>query len=131
MERAIVLPFSIDDTGSILSSDDPGKIWQSRVIAAVMTELGERVFRPDFGGIVKASLFENSGDAANIVADSVTNVFGHYLKALKLNNVTAGMDTQEGTLSVTIYYTLPSGEKSQASLRTAVINRSGDIIQEY
>ena len=45
MERTIILPFSVDDSGAILSSNDPKKIWQSRVIAAVMTQFGERVQR--------------------------------------------------------------------------------------
>ena len=131
MERAIILPFSIDDSGSILSSNDPRAIWQSRVTSAVMTEVGERVFRPEYGGKIKDSLFQNPQDATNIVASSVRETFNKYLQALTLNDVNASIDQQTGILSITIDYTLPSKEKTQISLRTGISNRSGDIIQEY
>ena len=131
MERAIVLPFSIDDSGSILSSNDQRVIWQSRVTAAVMTEIGERVFRPQYGGTLKESLFQNEAEAIKTATDSVTAVFSTFLKALVLKNVSAIMDEQEGTLSLTISYTLPNKENGQVSLKTGTLNRSGDVIQEY
>jgi phage baseplate assembly protein W len=131
MERAIVLPFSINSSGSILSSNDPRVIWQSRVTAAVMTEIGERVFRPEYGGKIKEALFQNSADAANLIESSIQGVFKNYLPYLALNNVRSSMDTQSGVLSLTIDYTLPNKEKAQISLRTGTLNRSGDIIQEY
>lgn len=131
MERAIVLPFSIDDSGSILSSNDQRVIWQSRVTAAVMTEIGERVFRPQYGGTLKESLFQNEAEAIKTATDSVTAVFSTFLKALVLKNVSAIMDEQEGTLSLTISYTLPNKENGQVSLKTGTVNRSGDVIQEY
>lgn len=131
MERAIVLPFSIDDSGSILSSNDQRVIWQSRVTAAVMTEIGERVFRPQYGGTLKESLFQNEAEAIKTATDSVTAVFSTFLKALVLKNVSAIMDEQEGTLSLTISYTLPNKENGQVFLKTGTLNRSGDVIQEY
>ena len=131
MERAIVLPFSIDDSGSILSSNDQRVIWQSRVTAAVMTEIGERVFRPQYGGTLKESLFQNEAEAIKTATDSVTAVFSTFLKALVLKNVSAIMDEQEGTLSLTISYTLPNKENGQVSLKTGTLTRSGDVIQEY
>ncbi len=131
MERAIVLPFSIDDSGSILSSNSPARIWQSRVIAAVMTQLGERVFRPQYGGTIKSSLFETYDSANAAIKKSVQNTFTSFLQSLKLGDITTSMDSQLGTLSVTIYYQLPSGESDQVSLRTGYLTRSGDVIQEY
>ena len=131
MERAIVLPFSVDSSGSILSSNDQRVIWQSRVISAVMTEIGERVFRPQYGGRIKSSLFQAESDATRIANESVAEVFTNFLPALVLNNVSATMDEQEGTLSLTISYTLPNKDKGQVSLKTGTLNRSGDIIQEY
>jgi phage baseplate assembly protein W len=131
MERAIVLPFSVDSSGSILSSNDQRVIWQSRVISAVMTEIGERVFRPQYGGRIKSSLFQAESDATRIVNESVAEVFTNFLPALVLNNVSATMDEQEGTLSLTISYTIPNKDKGQVSLKTGTLNRSGDIIQEY
>ena len=131
MERAIVLPFSVDSSGSIASSSDQKAIWQSRVTAAVLTEMGERVFRPEYGGTLKGALFQTTEEAANIAASSVRQVFGHYLKPLSLNSVEAALNQQDGTLSLTINYTLPNQEKTQLSLKTGALNRSGDVIQEF
>ena len=131
MERAIILPFSVDATGSIFSSNNQAQIWQSRVTAAVLTEVGERVFRPEYGGNVKDALFQSNADAVNIATASIREVFTQNLKSLVLNNVSVSIDQQEGVLSLTIDYTLPNKEKVKTYLKTGVLNRSGDIIQEY
>ena len=130
MERAMILPFSIDDFGSVLSSNDPKTIWQSRVIAAVMTHFGERIFRPQFGGTIRDAVFENKDSADTLIRRSVESTFSLYLKTLSLKDIQASMDSQLGTISVTIYYTLPSGEKDQVTVKTGYLTRSGDIIQE-
>ena len=54
-----------------------------------------------------------------------------YLKSLKLQDIQTSMDSQLGTLSVTIYYQLPNGELDQVSLKSGSLTRSGDVIQEY
>jgi len=131
MERAIILPFSVDATGSIYSSSNQPVIWQSRVTTAVLTEIGERVFRPEYGGNIKTSLFQSNEDAINIASASVREVFTKFLKPLVLNDVKATIDQQEGVLSLTIDYTLPNQEKVQTSLKTGILNRTGDVIQEY
>jgi phage baseplate assembly protein W len=129
MERAIVLPFSVDASGSILSSNDQNKIWQTRVISAVMTELGERVFRPQYGGSIKSSLFESSDLADANIKKSVASTFTSSLQTLTLSNITTAMDSQLGTISVTIYYKLPSGAYDQVSIKAGYLTRSGDVIR--
>ena len=131
MERAIILPFSIDVSGSILSSNNQNRIWQSRVISAVMTQLGERVFRPQYGGVIKSALFENSDSADTAIRQSIQVTFSSFFKTLTLGEITTSMDSQLGTISVTIYYKLPNGESDQVSLKTGLLTRSGDVIQEY
>ena len=131
MERAMTLPFSIDESGSISSSNDQRKIWQSRVIACVMTSMGERIHRPSYGGAIQDSLFTTQSEAAAIVDASVRGSFGQNLPLLKLNSVATSMDTDTGVLSATIYYTLPSGEPDKAVLKTGFLTRSGDLTQEF
>ena len=131
MERAIVLPFSVDSSGTILSSNDQRVIWQSRVTSAVLTQIGERVFRPEYGGNIQGAVFQTLDDAASLAAASVQEVFGLYLKALVLDKVQTSLNQQEGTISLTIDYTLPNQDKGQVSLKTGTLNRSGDVIQEY
>lgn len=131
MERAITLPFSIDESGSISSSNDQKKIWQSRVIAVVMTQLGERVFRPRYGGTIKSSVFENENEAAARIRESVSSVFASFLPKLALTEVRISMDVNLSVLNVIIYYKLPSGEQDAVTVKTATLTRSGDITQEY
>jgi phage baseplate assembly protein W len=131
MERAIILPFSVNASGSILSSNDQKQIWQSRVTTAVMTEIGERVFRPTYGGTVKSSLFESEADAFSIISNSIKDVFNKYLTGLSLINVSTSIDRQQGVLSVTIDYALPNKDKAQVSFKTGTLDRTGKVIQEY
>jgi phage baseplate assembly protein W len=131
MERAITLPFSVDESGSINSSNDQKKIWQSRVIAAVMTALGERVFRPRYGGTIKSAVFENENEAADRIRESTALVFASFLPKLSLTEVKISMDVELGILNVIIYYKLPSGEQDAVTVKTATLTRSGDITQEY
>lgn len=131
MERAIVLPFSVDASGSILSSNEPSTIWKTRVISAVMTELGERVFRPQYGGSIQASLNETQQTANTIIRSSVEKSFSTSLQALTLVDINVLMDSHLGTISVTIYYTLPSGESDEVSVKSGYLTRSGEIIQEF
>jgi hypothetical protein len=53
------------------------------------------------------------------------------LTTLKLVDIKTAMDSQLGTLSVTIYYKLPSGEADQVSVKAGYLTRSGDVIQEF
>jgi phage baseplate assembly protein W len=131
MERAIILPFSVNASGSILSSSDQKEIFQSRVVSAVMTEIGERVFRPTYGGTVKTALFESEADASSIVSNSIKDVFNKYLGNLSLLNVLTSIDQQQGILSVTIDYALPNKDKAQVSFKTGTLDRTGKVIQEY
>ena len=96
-----------------------------------MTQLGERVFRPQYGGTIKSALFENSDGANTVIRRSVQNTFSSFLKSLKLVDIVTAMDSQLGTISVTIYYQLPNGQADQVSLKTGVLTLSGDVTQEY
>ena len=130
-ERAIILPFSVDGSGSILSSNSQSAIWQSRVTSAVMTGIGERVFRPQYGGTVRDAVFQTDIDAAEMISSSVSEAFTKYLPDLVFNDVSSAIDQQKGTLSLTIDYTLPNQTRGQVSLTTGVLTRSGEVIQEF
>lgn len=135
MERAISLPFSIDASGAVSSTNNQRKLWQDRVISAVMTNLGERVMRPGYGTVIKSMIFETEGIAVSMIKNSVEKAFSSYLPSLQLQNVNPVMDPQLGVLTVTIEYNLPNGEFDQVLLdaipvKSGYINISGDIIQE-
>ena len=130
-ERAIILPFSVDGNGSILSSNTQAVIWQSRVSSVVLTGFGERVFRPQYGSAVRDAVFLTDVDAAELVTSNVSEAFSRYLPDLVFNNVISTIDQQKGTLSLTISYTLPNQSQGQVRLTTGVLTRAGEIIQEF
>lgn len=130
MERAMVIPFAIDEAGSIASSNDQRRIWQSRVISCVMTGMGERVHRPSYGGSIQNALFATQSEASDIVTNSVTISFSENLPQLNLKSVSTSIDTDTGELSATIYYALPTGDVDEATLKTGFLTRSGELIQE-
>lgn len=129
-ERAISMPFSIDASGGIAYSEKLEKIWQDRVLLAVMTALTERVMRPSFGGTVSSSLFENPNDAITLIKQSVQITFSRWLTPLTLIDVT-GYVSDDNSLMVEIFYNLrESSQEQSVTIKTAILSRSGDIILE-
>jgi len=129
-ERAISMPFSIDASGGVAYSEKLEKIWQDRVLLAVMTNFGERVMRPDFGGTVPSTLFENVNDAISLIKQSVQVTFARWLKPLTLLSV-SGYVGDDNVLMVEIFYNLrESSQEQSVTIKTAILSRSGDIILE-
>lgn len=129
-ERAISMPFSIDASGGIAYSEKLEKIWQDRVLLAVMTALNERVMRPSFGGTVSSSLFENPNDAIILIKQSVQITFARWLTQLTLIDVT-GYVSDDSSLVIEIFYNLrESSQEQSVTIKTAILSRSGDIILE-
>lgn len=127
---AISLPFTFNEFGEVSYTSEPKKIWQDRVYTAVLTQVGERVLRPGYGTIIQAATFENESVAAEIVDKGVSRAFADYLKDLKLVSVVPFYNVETGVLEVTINYSLPTGEADEVKLTTAILNNSGEIIQE-
>lgn len=129
-ERAISMPFSIDSSGGVGYSDKLEKIWQDRVLLSVMTALGERVMKPNFGGTVPSALFENVNDAITLIRQSVQVTFATWLKPLTLLSV-SGSVGNDSVLLVEIFYNLrESSQEQSVTIKTAILSRSGDIILE-
>ena len=76
MSKAISLPFSFDANGSIANTDDQKKIIQDRVVLVVMTLIGERVMRPNFGTYTRRTTFENYETAMSLVTQEITSEIG-------------------------------------------------------
>lgn len=128
---AISLPFRFNEFGEVNYSVDPRKIWQDRVYVAIMTQVGERVMRPGYGTTISTALFENISTASEIITTAVSTAFSKHLKDLELIQVQPVFeDDNSGVLEINVVYTLPSGEDDTVTLKTAILSRSGDIIQE-
>lgn len=131
MSIAISLPFNFDEAGSISTTEDPAKIWQDRVVIAVMTGLGERVMRPTFGSDASKTVGENLNDALSIIRQSISVAFSRWLKDLTLIEVNGSVDEYDGHLVVQIKYNYRDQNVTQTvNIKTAVLSRSGDILLE-
>jgi phage baseplate assembly protein W len=127
---AISLPFNFNSFGELNATADPRKIWQDRVIEVILTRYGEKVMRPNFGSGVSDALFENEADAIETATSEIGIAFNTWLKDLKLLSMEPTFDRTNGFLVITLVYRLPSGETDTVTLKTAILSRSGDLIQE-
>jgi phage baseplate assembly protein W len=131
MSTAISLPFNFDESGALSTTSDPAKIWQDRVVIAVMTGIGERVMRPTYGSDASKTVGENLNDALTIIRQSISVAFSRWLKDLTLLEVTGSIDEYDGYLVVQIKYNYRDQNLTQTvNIKTAVLNRSGDILLE-
>jgi phage baseplate assembly protein W len=131
MSTAISLPFNFNEAGAIASTNDPAKVWQDRVIIAVMTGLKERVMRPTYGSNVHSTVGESLSDALTIIRQSVAVTFSRWLKDLVLLEVIGSVDEYDGYLVIQIKYNYRNLDQIQTvNIKTAVLSRSGDILLE-
>ena len=60
--RALLYPFQLAPGGRLATTTDYGQIVRGQIIDALMTNLGERVFRPRYGCDIQAALFDPSDE---------------------------------------------------------------------
>lgn len=131
MSTAITLPFTFDETGSIATTSDLGKIWEDRVIITVMTGLGSRVMRPTFGSDVNKVVWENINDALTLIKQSISVAFSRWLTALELLDVSGYIDPTDGYLVAQVKYKLITQDPiTTLNIKTAILSRSGDVLLE-
>lgn len=131
MSTAISLPFAFTEYGAVGATEDPAKIWQDRVAAAVMTGLGERVMRPTFGSEVGKAVGESVNDAIVIVRQSIEVAFGRWLKDLSLLGVSGYIDPYDDYLVIQIKYNYRAQNLIQTlNIKTAILSRSGEVLLE-
>lgn len=131
MTASISLPFNFTESGAIGITEDPAKVWQDRVIIAVMTNIGERVMRPTFGSDAPKTFSENVNDALAIIRQSVSVAFSRWLPELTLIEVTGFVDEYDDHLVAQIKYNYRDQNIMQTvNIKTAVLSRSGELIRE-
>jgi len=129
--KAIAFPFAIDSSGTMAHTGDDSVIWEDRVRCVLLTNLSERVMRPDFGSRLSDLIYENDFGQTRIAEKAASAAFTRWLPSLKLNTVIAVADTINGGLVVQVDYTLPNGqtETTTVTQTTARVNRYGEILQ--
>jgi hypothetical protein len=129
-DYVITLPFKIDSYGRVANTRDAKQIWRDRVRVVLLTRFGERLLRPSFGSGVLNAVFEPETISLEMIKRTVTIAFNEQLNSLNLIEMNSAYNPTTGGLELTVSYKLPSAELDTVSLKTAIFNRSGDILQE-
>ena len=127
--RAIAFPFSINASGYIAYDEDDNVIWEDRVRCVLLTNLTERVMRPDFGSRLAALTFENETSISSLAEKIVSFAFTMWLRSLTLDSVLAYPDESSNGIIVQVVYTTPVGYTETLTLKTVTLNRYGEIVQ--
>jgi len=131
IQSAISLPFSFDASGGVSYTQDDKKIWQDRILLVVMTSLGERVMRPDFGTQANAGSFEVDSDAMSLIKQQISTAFAKWLPSLTLDDVVGSTDPTEGYLNLNIIYRYGVATTTESLVvKTGTFTRTGDTIAE-
>ena len=73
--RALTFPFRIVPGGTLATTSRYEEIVRAQVIDGLMTNLGERVMRPNYGCDIQAALFDPSDELVRLdAASQITNV---------------------------------------------------------
>lgn len=130
MQRALSYPFRFE-AGGVAASLTEQDIWKDRVYIAIFTGYRERVMNPGYGTVISSSLFEDMDSAAEIANDAITTAFSTWLTQLTLLGVNSTEDLDTSELIVEVNYRLPSDIIDTLKFRVSLLERTGQIIQEF
>lgn len=121
-EKAISLPFSIDDFGAISTTISQSKIWADRVRSVIGTSLTERIMRYNFGTDIPNAIFETEEVTRETIQFEVAKAFGEFLPLLQLESTTTEYDEFTNTITATVVYALPNNDTGEVSVGIANIS---------
>lgn len=104
--RHLRFPFTIGEDGRPEAPKDLSEHVRGEVIQLLLTDPGERLFRPTFGGGLKRLVFEANDDlTASLAKARITKALNLWLsERLEVIQVEAAAD--EGVLTVDVVYRL-------------------------
>lgn len=130
VETALAFPFSIDEYGNVVYTNDQTEIWAGRVKSVVGTVLGERVMRPTFGTDMTTVFFNTRDAAEETIKKEITRVFASYLPLLTLQETTVEFSEFSGEANARITYTLPNLIEVQTSVGIVTIDGTKPAYEE-
>jgi phage baseplate assembly protein W len=84
---------------------------QSNIINLLLTNTGERVFNPNFGGDIRTMLFEQDTSFENI-KEKIAAVIEAYFAQVSVKDVTLTKKSDENTMSISIQYQVTDIEQN-------------------
>lgn len=128
-QKAISLPFSINQLYGISFTSDENKIWKDRVFLTVVSSLNERVMRPDYGTQIRQAVFENEAVASSLVDATIRLAFNTWLPSLILEGVSTEFDEETGQFVITLNYKLPNQNIDELRILIGTFTRDGELIE--
>jgi phage baseplate assembly protein W len=106
-------PFQVGPDGRLVQVASQEEHVRDELIQLILTNLGERVFLPEFGGGARRLVFENASEATQamtkaMLTQAISNWLGH---RLTLENLVVRVENE--TIEVEIQYRLAGSEDSR------------------
>tara|TARA_R110001592_G_scaffold89374_3_gene262886 strand:+ start:1633 stop:2094 length:462 start_codon:yes stop_codon:yes gene_type:complete len=86
---------------------------KSNMLNVLLTEPGERIYKPNFGVGLRNYLFENFTDL-DTLKDRINNQVERYVPQVELTNVNINKDPNSHELSISIFYKTTINNQSDA-----------------
>ena len=112
--RGIAFPPRIGEDGRVVWSQGPQNIRESIQII-LLTELGERLRLPEFGGGLKTFLFEpNTVSTRRLIQEQITQALGRWEPRISVESVVVEQDPEHDQAAIaTINYKLVANQVGQ------------------
>lgn len=112
--RGIAFPPRIGEDGRLAWSEGPQNVRESIQII-LLTEFKERLMLPEFGGGLRAFLFEpNTTSTRRLIQERITQALGRWEPRIRLESVAVDPDPNDPQAAVaTIHYRLVANQQRE------------------
>ena len=125
------IPFRFDPAlGKAAVTSIAAEVWRARIRNVLLSYVGSRVMRPDYGTDLNTLVFEDQFTAVELGQKMISTAFNQWLPSLNLLEVLPDYDSYTGTLVFNIIYALPDGRQDEVSVSTGAFDMAGNLIQE-
>lgn len=125
--KAISYPLTLDDSGRIVSTENPAKIYLDRILTLMSTNVKQRPVLQSYGTNVGKALFENDSNITTAIDAAVRESIAAWLPDIYVNKVSVSLPNEEGVSDVEIIVKTPDGRVSVVTLTTATFGYDGTI----
>jgi phage baseplate assembly protein W len=129
-EVALVLPMSIDSSGSLVTTTNENTIWANRLKIAIGTRISERVMRPSYGTRIGESVFSTTDSLEEVVRRDIFKLFSEYFPLLILTEIKTDFVETTGQLFIEVIYQLPNKKDAATTVGVMVVSSTNPPYEE-
>ena len=129
-EVALVLPMSIDSSGSLVTTTNENTIWANRLKIAIGTRISERVMRPSYGTRIGESVFSTTDSLEEVVRRDIFKLFSEYFPLLTLTEIKTDFVETTGQLFIEVIYQLPNKKDAATTVGVMVVSSTNPPYEE-